>query len=285
MKKQTKIKLSIICGCLLLTTTSCVKTTISQDQFSISSNSATHLSHQINQWLSTDFEGDEITMFITDNPKEISFLSTSGSSLYLDMNDVFIVSYYYSSSTTIITSSSGSSSSTSSVCKTYGKITPRHVGNTYLHIHDSLFDTIIRVSVLGEYYTYTEPNLDFDDTYDSVRAKLSKTYPQYSYNTEDQYYQVEDSRCQFNLYVNYSNDGTVDNYVVDLFQGVASEELTGYINERYYKTNAYYTGLPVYIRVFNISTTPSISDATVVVVLDTTGHKVTYQNPMTYSNQ
>jgi len=285
MKKQIKIKLSVVGSCLLFLTVSCTKVTISQGQFSISSNSATPLSHQINQWLSTDLDEDELIMFITDNPKEINFLSTSGSRLSLDINDGFIASYYCFSSTTTTTSSNGWSSSTSSVCKTYAKITPRHVGNTYLLIQDSLFDTIIRVSVLGEYYTYTEPNLDFDDSDDSVRAKLSKTYPQYSYNTEDQYYQVGDSRCQYNLYVNYSNDGTVDNYVVDLFQGVASEELTGYINERYHKTDANFSGLPVYIRVFNISTTPSISDATVVVILDTTGHKVTYQNPITYSNQ
>ena len=283
MKQITNRLIVCVVGCMLLAMTSCVKETV-EVSVGGGGSSVTPLSHKINQWLSTDWEGDEITMFITDSPKDIRFLSSSGATISIEMNDCFVAKYISWGTTTITTSTSnGSNSLTSTSCSTSGRITPQHVGVTFLHIQDSLFDTIIPVKVLGEYYTYTEPGLDFDDTEDSVRAKLLKTFSLYAYNPDEHYYQVEDSRCRYNLYVNYANDGKVDNYMADLFQGVDTEELIGYIGERYYKTTAYSNGLPVYIKAVNVSS-PSISDASVVVIPDNASHKVTYKNPMTYSN-
>lgn len=275
MKRIIKIILCAIGGCSVFAMASCIRDTFT---FSFNSRYDEPLEHPLSSWLSTDYPNDEIVFFITDSQKDILFRSMHKDSLFVEIMDEFVVEQLYSY--TIMNDSEyvevGS-------CDVYIWLRPSHVGNTHLHIHNSIHDTLLSVCVLPEYYTYTEPNLDFDDTDDSVRTKLLKKYSQYAYNTEDQYYQVGDSRCMFNLYVNYSNSGTVDNYVVDLYQSVASEELTGYIDERYYKTSAQSNGLPVYIRAFNISTTPSISDATLIVIPDIAGHKVTYKNPMTYS--
>lgn len=270
MKRIIKIILCAIGGCSVFAMTSCKQETFT---FSYSSNQEP-LEHSLSSWLSTDYPNDEFVFFISDSRKEVNFRSNNKDSLFVEITDRFIVQQ---TNTHIWPCSFDES------CDARTYLMPLHVGNSYLHIYNSMHDTLLNVFVLPEYYTYTEPGLDFDDTYDSVRTKLLKAYSHYAYNTEDHYYLVGDSRCMFNLYVNYSNSGTVDNYDVDLYQGVASEELTGYINERYYKTSAQSNGLPVYIRAFNISTTPSISDATLIVILDIAGHKVTYKNPMTYS--
>ena len=257
MNKFIKYLFYVIGSCLLLMTTSCEKES---------------LSHQINKWLSSDLEGDEITMFITDSPKSIQFRSAS-KSLYIETDDNFISFYSWTTKTIV-----------GNICTQDGLITPSHVGSTYLHIHDSLHnDTIIRVKIIGEFYTYTEPAIDFDDTEDSVNTKLHELFGHFTYYSDSHYYQIGDSRCRYNLYVNYSDDGVVDNYIVELYQGVESDELTGYINERYYKTTASVGGLPVYIKAHN-NEYPSISDATVVVIPDLTAHKVKYQNPLTYGN-
>ncbi len=265
----------IVClgGCILFMMFSCEVEATASANVVVEGSNPTPLPHQINRWLSTDWIGDEITMFITDNPKDIQFLCISGKLISIEMNDCFVSKYY----------TSYSSSISSSFYRIDGRITPLHVGKTYLHIQDSLFDTLISVKILAEFYTYTEPQIDFDDTEDSVNTKLHELFGHCTYYSDSHYYQIGDSRCRYNLYVNYSEDGVVDNYIVELYQGVESAELTGYINERYYKTTASVGGLPVYIKAHN-NEYPSISDATVVVIPDLTAHKVKYQNPLTYSN-
>lgn len=226
-------------------------------------------------WFSTSLESDSIILFVGDYGRAFQIhCEIEGLSVVND--DDFIAKLYNTGS--LIVSGYGSYSYTGKY-----SIAPEHVGNTTLHISAQGNSSIVKVTVLGEYYTYTEPGLDFDDTEDSVRAKLLKTFSLYTYNPAEHYYQVEDSRCRYNLYVNYANNGTVDNYIVDLYQGVSSDELVGYVAERYYKTTAYSNGLPVYIKAFNVSS-PSISDASVVVIPNNASHKVTYKNPMTYSN-
>lgn len=72
MKQITNRLIVCVVGCMLLEMTSCVKETV-EVSVSGGGSSVTPLSHKINQWLSTDWEGDEITMFITDSPKDIRF--------------------------------------------------------------------------------------------------------------------------------------------------------------------------------------------------------------------
>ena len=226
-----------------------------------------------------DYDGDEIIMFVNDNPLEITFGTSSGDSLLLDLEDKFICSYINSSHT--YTSNGIRTYTTESI-----RLTPHHVGSTCLAIRDAKSDTIVRVRVMGEYYTYTEPNLDFDDTEDSVQGKLGTQYPSlHSYNIEGGYYSLLDDRHQIHLYVNYSNNGTVDSYSVNLIpETVDAEELYGFIGERYYKTTASWGDFPVYIKALN-NNHPSISDAVVVVIPQPGGaNRVTYINPLTYRN-
>lgn len=270
MKRMRRLTIEIVLFVVLAMMYGCEREPYTID-LTQGSASYTPLCHQINDILSTNWDGDEINMFVTDNKLDIEFKCASGGILTIEAQDCFILLYTESSITI-----NGSSF-------VNGHITPRRVGSTYLHIYNTQIDTVMKINILPEFYTYTEPGLDFDDTEDSVRAKLLKTFSLYAYNPDEHYYQVEDSRCRYNLYVNYANNGTVDNYIVDLYQGVSSDELVGYVGERYYRTTAYSNGLPVYIKAFNVSY-PSISDASMIVIPNVTAQRVTYQNPLTYSN-
>ncbi len=229
--------------------------------------------HTLNEGLSTNYEGEEINMFITDLSEAIQFRSIVGEEPVVVEPDCFVSpSYVY-----------GPSGFDESFAFSVS-LRPKHVGRTFIRVYNSKYDVKIPINILPEYHIFTEPQIDFDDTEDSVNTKLHKLFGNLTYYSNSHYYQIGDSRCRYNLYVNYSEDGVVDNYIVELYQGVESDELTGYINERYYKTTASVGGLPVYIKAHN-NEYPSISDATVIVMLDITDHKIKYQNPLTYSNQ
>lgn len=158
------------------------------------------------------------------------------------------------------------------------------VGTTYVKFYNEDADTIIPIRVLPVYSTFTEPPLDFNDTQDSVRSKLIKTFSVYTYLPAEQCYQIHDSLCMYNLYVNYSDEGTIKDYTVDLYQGADENELSGYINERYYRTAFYENGLPIFIKAVNV-VTPSISGATVMVIPDYVNSTITYKDPVTYSQK
>ena len=227
------------------------------------------LEHLLSSWLSTDYP-DDFVFPMTDPSRFILFRSAALSDLSVETIDGFVVEQSRYSWQRVYDGD----------CFECGiVVTPLHVGNTYFRISDSEHDTLIKVQVLPQYYTYTEPSLDFDDTEDSVKSKLSKLFYQYDYDFENHCYQVSDVRCSYNLNVNYSNRGTIDSYVVDLCQGVDPVELSMYLNERYYYL--YSQDLPIYIRAFN-ETNPSIYDATMVVIPDAMAHRVIYQNPVTY---
>ena len=227
--------------------------------------------HSLSSWLSTDYPADEFVLFITDPAIDIMFKSTSGGGLSIESADEFVIEAKYSTMVTI--------NETCSMTATIRK--PSHVGSTYLHIYNSKHSALIKVQVLPQYYIYTEPGLDFDDTEDSVRSKLAN--PVLFYNPENRTYQVVDAHGNYNLRIYYAEDGTIDHYVVTLLNHPSNGELRGYIEERYYRTNATVNQLPIYIRAFNVQS-PSISDATVVVILDLESSTITYQNPVTYNN-
>lgn len=232
--------------------------------------------HTWSDWFSTDLESDSIILFVSDIARQFQ-IKCSIEGITVVNDDEFVAKLYNPSSSSISVGSSYSYTG-------HFSIAPVRVGRTNLHVSAQNHNTDIKVVILGEHYTYTEPGIDFDDTEDSVRSKLIKTFSYYAYNSADQYYQVGDSRGKYNLYINYSNNGMIDNYVVDLYQGESAEEITGFISERYYKTSAYSNGLPVYIKAYNLAN-PSISDASIVIIPNPTHHKVTYKNPATYGTK
>ena len=254
-------------GITLMLTYGCVKT-----ESSVSINGwdgKTPFGYQINSYLSTNWEGDNLTLFITNENKTVVFRSISGGEPNIEIPDCFICDSYKGSSVGL----NDSFQKSIVLC-------PSHVGNTQLHISNLQYDEIMRIVILPEFYTFSEPSLDFDDTQDSVTRKLSSLH----YTEAGGIYSIPDPHNDYSLTIDYSASGMVDSYEVSLGNTVDSEELTGFISERYFKTSAYYNGMPVFIKAFNIKS-PSISDATFVVMLDIEGRKIKYQNPLTYSRQ
>lgn len=227
--------------------------------------------HSLSSWLSTDYPADEFVLFITDPEIDIMFESTSGGKLSIESADEFVIGV-----------SSWSWFTYGFTCSMNATIRkPSHVGSTYLHIYNSEHSALIKVQVLPQYYIYTEPGLDFDDTEDSVRSKLAN--PVLFYDPANRTYQVVDVHGNYNLQIFYAEDGTIDHYVVTLLNHPSEGELRGYIEERYYYYRTTVNQLPIYIKAFN-EHNPSISDATVVVILDLESSTITYQNPVTYNN-
>lgn len=239
------------------------------------------LEHSLSSWLSTDYLGDEFEFFITDPPMSIMFRMISYSLSHdawssVDILDGFVLDDSYWKNV-----SGYKGLVNHSYYETLIWAKPLHVGCTYFRIRYCEHDTLIKVQVLPEYYTYTEPGLDFDDTEDSVRSKLAN--PVLFYDPENRTYQVVDVHGNYNLQIFYAEDGTIDHYVVTLLNHPSEGELRGYIEERYYYYRTTVNQLPIYIKAFN-EHNPSISDATVVVILDLESSTITYQNPVTYNN-
>lgn len=268
MKLKQKL---IICSSVmfLMITSGCFKQEFHQEAevtITIGWDGETPFDHQINSYLSTDWEDDEITMFITDIEKTIHFRSISGDSLKAEIFDCFVCN-------NIIGGSYGSDESFQKSVL----LRPSHVGSTQLHLYNSKYDETMRIVILPEFYTFTEPSLDFDDTQDSVALKLSSMH----FTEENGVYHITDPHNNYSLSMNYTTNGILDSYEVSLGNSVSTEEMTGYIAERYYKTSAYSNGKPVYIKAFN-EQNPSISYAIVIVVMDIEARTITYQNPQTY---
>ena len=274
MKNIGKHLLGALLAVLLILNSGCTP----EPQISTTTN-IEPLPYQICDWLTTDWDGDEIVLFMTDNGKSISFQNTSGRQMEVGVENCFISLFTITGvASGSHTESNGSTSSTVSYYQTTGILSPYHVGNTYLYVKDSVNETVIPVTIRPEYYTFNEPSLDFDDTQDSVALKLSSL----QYTEDGGLYFITDPHTDYSLLVNYTESGTVNSYEVSLREQVSSEELTGYIAERYFKTNAYNNGLPVYIEAYN-KLSPSISDASLVIMLDIASRKIVYQNPLTYS--
>ena len=249
-----------ILTCSLLLLTSCMDEIVSVRE------EETPLENQLTSWLSSDYFGNEIVMFITDNDQTFRFRSSDGEELKLTVEDVFVVK-----------------SISGDTCIASITVSPHHVGVTRLHIRNDKHDTTLSIRILPEFYTYPEPTLDFDDTYDSVMSKIMKFCTSYSYVNGSRETFFIDSPTKYTLQISYSTDSTIDHYSVALRDQCAEDELSGFIEERYYRTTAQYDGNRVYIKAFN-KTSPSISDATVIVIPDFNIQKINYQNPVTYNN-
>ena len=225
------------------------------------------------KWFRTNVPSDSIVIFIGDGRKEIRIKSNVPTTIR--NHDIFIAS----SKITFSLNAGDQHSKTID-------IEPRFVGETALTVSGAEDSTVINIKVLGEYYTYTEPELDFDDTEDSVYEKLHKQFGRITYcvfNNQESYYHIKDSRCNYNLYVNYDGNGNIDNYVVDFYEGVDAAELFSFINERYVECNI--NGQRTYIKTHNILNWTAFSDITKAIIIpDDDAHRVIYQNPLAYEN-
>lgn len=180
----------------------------------------------------------------------------------LTIDDSFIVDFGVGVSG-VVEESSSSGGNLNYELSQSGRLVASHVGETVLRITSLVLDTSFRVIVMGNYHTYTEPGLDFDDTQDSVCSKLTMRFHEYS-TIADNCYQLCDDRNCYNLYVNYT-DGVVDNYIVELSSTVPADELLAFLSERYQQIG------DVFMR-------PN----TLIVIPDIDSNTISYKKPQTY---
>lgn len=164
----------------------------------------------------------------------------------------------------------------------------KHVGTAYVKFYNEDIDTLIQINVLPTYFTFEEPPLDFDDTRDSVVAKLG--VPQ-KVNAEGQYLQynchgpVYDYTIRVNM-LSWDEMGEIKDYEVVLADEEATEavvELHRFVEERYMEVSSW-NGYDVYARAVN-TTYPSLYDSeTKVLVMNYLQAKVIYKNPSKHSN-
>lgn len=161
-----------------------------------------------------------------------------------------------------------------------------YVGTAYVKFYNEDFDTLIRVNVLPVYSTFEEPSLDFDDTRDSVVAKLG--VPQEE-NADGQYLQynchgpVYDYTIRVNM-LSWDEMSEIKDYEVAFTDEEVIPELHWFVEERYKKQTDKWNGYFVYARAYN-TTNPNIYDSeTKVLVMKSQQGKVIYKNPSNHSN-
>jgi hypothetical protein len=157
-----------------------------------------------------------------------------------------------------------------------------YVGTAYVKFYNEDFDTLIQVSVLPIYTTFEEPPLDFDDTHDSVVAKMGT--PSVDLITEG----VIEYLCHGPIYdytvrVNLLSSGTIKDYEVVFSDDEAKTELRSFIEERYKKMGTW-DGYYIYARAYD-TTYPSLYDSETKVLVENFLHgKVVYKNPENHLN-
>ncbi len=182
----------------------------------------------------------------------------------------------------ILSGSSGNRSS-GNKCISYIDLRFNYVGTAFVKFYNEEFDTLIRVDILPTYTTYEEPPLDFDDTRDSIVAKLG--VPQEE-SSEEQYlsYSYNGSLYEYTLRVNMLSSGVIKDYEVSFTDDEAKEELKLFIEERYKKMNNTWNGYYIYARAYD-TTYPNIYDSeTKVLVENFLQGKIVYKNPENHSN-
>lgn len=105
----------------------------------------------------------------------------------------------------------------------------KYVGETSLSITNDKDEITIPIKVDGMWNTYEDPNVDFDDTRDSVKLKLG--YPTVVWNDSTDYY-LDYSTAEL-LSVYYDVLGNLKNYVITFDSCISNEELVQFVEERY----------------------------------------------------
>jgi hypothetical protein len=155
-------------------------------------------------------------------------------------------------------------------------VTGKHVGNTYLRLTGGI-NVDIPIEVKAKYHTYVEPNLDFDDTRDLVKAKFGEpTLEDVPLNDTTKayvYYINENNTMLVNF---YTYNEKVGSYALSFSDESIFDELEPYLIERYEKFGETST-----LKAF--MNAESMEDATIIVSLSKSdsGYMVLYTNPET----
>ena len=184
----------------------------------------------------------------------------------------------------ILSSNGSGNTSRNNECDSYINIHLNYVGSAFVKFYNEDFDTLIRVDVLPSYTTFEEPPLDFDDTRDSVIAKLGEPNDEYTEGIYVSYmgYNCHGALYDYTIYVNFLSSGFVKDYEVAFTDEEAKAELKLFIEERYKKMNTL-NGYYIYARAYNTSY-PNIYDSeTKVLVENFLQGMVIYKNPENHS--
>lgn len=157
------------------------------------------------------------------------------------------------------------------------------VGVANVKFFNEEWDTIIQVEVLPTYRTYDEPSLDFDDTRDSVIAKLGAPT---SENTAEKtiVYVLQGDTYYYTVTVTMNSGGTINDYEVQVSDEAAKAELKSFIEERYLKYASTFNGYNIYVKAKQ-STYPSMYDSETTVVVENFLHGIVqYKNPTNHSS-
>ena len=182
----------------------------------------------------------------------------------------------------LLSSGANGSNSVNNNCTSWIDIRFNYVGTTYVKFYNEDFDTLIQVNILPTYTTFEEPDLDFDDTWDSVVAKMGT--PQ-SESTDENYlvYNCQGLQYAYTIRVNLLSSGLIKDYEVAFTDEEAKTELRAFVEERYMNRGTW-NGYFIYARAFD-TTYPSLYDSgTKVVVENFLQGKITYKNPENHTN-
>lgn len=182
----------------------------------------------------------------------------------------------------LLSSSANGHNSVNDVCTSWIDIRLNYVGTAYVKFYNEDFDTLIQVNILPTYTTFEEPNLDFDDTRDSIIIKMGN--PQ-SENTIENYliYNLQGPVYAYTLRVNMLSSGVIKDYEISFTEEVAKEELRGFVEERYMKMTTW-NGFYIYARAFNTTYPNTYDGETKLLVENFLQGKITYKNPENHLN-
>ena len=222
--------------------------------------------------LSTDLENDRIEMTLSD--KMVTFhinYTTEKESweILYDIKDSYYAGYYAASA-------SGSKGQYSYTASISAIIVAYHVGQTTFIIRAGDVYKEIQVNIVPEYYTYSEPTIDFDDTKDSVIVKCGHNYTMDILNGTIESV-IDGPRGEFTLKVYLDQQGVVSKFVVRL--AAPSVDLEAFLSERYHKVEDAHQGRPAWLKAFD-NPTPSISESLYGVVISEENREVTYLKPI-----
>lgn len=183
----------------------------------------------------------------------------------------------------LLSSSVNGRNSINDNCTSWFLLNLNYVGDAKVKFYNEDFDTIINIQVLPRYNTYEEPNVDFDDTRDSVIAKLGTPATD---NTTDNYllYDCTNGIYPYSVKVNMLSSGRVKDIEVIFEDEAAKDELQSFVEERYKKYYSTWNGYYVYVRAFNVASPSSYDASTRVLVENFLQGKVIYKNPSNHSN-
>lgn len=153
-----------------------------------------------------------------------------------------------------------------------------HVGTAGYKFYNEEWDTTIRIEVLPQYSTYSEPDLDFDDTRDSIILKIGT--PDSENESENTFtYLLDGPVYSYTLTIRLQNEGTLKDYDISFSDEAAKEELRKFVAERYFRCGTH-NGYYIYTRGFNQTAPSPYSEDNTVLIENFIQGTVSYKNPV-----